>query len=199
MTLTVTPPSTPPSRQRWSRRRCLSVLGGAVLGVILALGVAGMITVRHMDGQYGPVSAGPASGPYAGFPTRPQSAPTPGATGQVFATLSNYGSHAVTISGLRYGQYRDLVIDIQWSTWNLAPEGSIFGVDTPWHSFPATVPGNGSIRVLISIRRPADCGNFQGMGVGGDYFNGGMVVQWKSLLHTHSTDVAAMTQPIKVC
>ena len=82
-----------------------------------------------------------------------------------------------------------MVSGIRWSSYRLVPGGSVDGVDTPWHSFPATIPAHGTIRLLIALHHPADCARYQGTGFSGHDYTGGLVVYWKSLLHSHATAV----------
>src|SRR5579875_1050200 len=177
--------SSPAVRPRWSNRQRWGVIGAALVVLMLVSGTAGALIVRHLDRQYGPVTRGLFTGPYVGPPL----ASSPTASGRLFASLGNDGSHAVTVTGLSYLQDQPVVSGIRWSSHRLVPGGSADGVDTPWHSFPATIPAHGTIRLLIALHHPADCARYQGAGFSGHDYTCGLVVYWKSLLHRHATDV----------
>lgn len=205
MTVTVIPTTTPPDRGHGLRRRRRAVLGAAVLAGVMVLGVAGLLTVRHLDGRYGPIEPGSFTGPvYAdslsfGNGSTARLRPGPAASVPMMSSLDNRGSHAVTISSVDYAQFHAVVSDIRWSTWKVVPGGSVFGVNTPWHSFPATIPGHGTIRLLISVHRPADCATYLRLGSASGTYDGTMTVRWKSLLDDHETALIGLTESVKVC
>jgi hypothetical protein len=68
------------------------------------------------------------------------------------------------------------------------PGGFVSGLDTPWHDFPVVIPGHTTIRLLITIHRPRYC---QGNSItpGDEDSSGSHRVHWKSLLHTHITEI----------
>jgi hypothetical protein len=74
-------------RPRWGKRRRWGLVCAIVAAVMVGSGVAGALTVRHLDRQYGPVHAGLFSGPYSG----PRLASAPGASGRLLTSLGNSG------------------------------------------------------------------------------------------------------------
>ena len=192
--------STPPGQRmlavigaRGTRRRRRSIVLAVVLLVLLGGGLATGLTLRHLDRQYGPLEPGSFWGAYSdegfdfhekgGFRFRLQDAPD--ATGQLIAAIRNDGAHSVRITSIE----PDLVTSkIQWSSYRVVNQGSVFGEDMPWHTFPAVVPAHGTIRVLVTIRHPDNCsaypeiGGVRQVGYGATHW-----VRWESLLHSHRT------------
>lgn len=205
MTVTVTATTTPPGPHHWSRRRRRGVLGAAVLAIVLVLGVAGMLTVRHLDGRYGPIEPGMFSGPVnpdqlaASNGRTGRLLPGPSASVQMMSSLRNGGSHAVTVSSVDYPQFHAAVSGIRWSTWKPIPGGYVSGASTPWHSFPATIPSDWTIRLLISVHRPADCASYLRSASAAGTYDGTVKVRWKSLLGYHDTYLTGLTESVKVC
>lgn len=118
-----------------------------------------------------------------------------GSTAHMVAALENSGSHAVRISSAVGGPG---TTGVQWSTYRTVPDGSVFGVDAPWRSFPATIPPHGTIRLLLTVRRPADCRTFIAhYGVGTD--DGWVDVHWRSLLHTNTSSLQVLLDPLTIC
>jgi hypothetical protein len=176
--------STPPSRAS-RRRRIIAV----VVALVLLGGIATVITLRHLDHQYGPIEGGPFSGPLtpraiAGGQYSEHFTMKPGATVQFIESIANRGSHSVKITSIETNQ---IVTAVQWSTYELTAGSSVFGTDTPWRDFPAIVPGDyGVIRLLVTIRRPTHC-NAVPHGPDGVFYSASHIVHWESLLHSHTT------------
>lgn len=163
---------------------------GWVLGVtiLVAASTAPIVTAVTLDHRYGPVQQGGFGGTYSdnnfvsskdGFSY--SLVPTPGASGQLLASLSNLGSHSVKVVSI---DTDNIVTAIQWSVFR---DGrTILGADTPWQSFPALVPPHGVIRPLITIHHPSDCSS-QPANAAGRYYGGFHTVHWQSLLHDHTS------------
>jgi hypothetical protein len=170
------------------------------IGVVLAVACAAVLV--YLDGRYGPVEGGSFGGPTAahGLVLDDDSvesyrlASEPGTTATFFAALDNDGSHAVRISSIKPPQG---VSDVRWSVYHFEPGGNISGVDTPWRSFPATIPAHGTIRVQLTVHRPACPENTQDGGVSIAY-DGTLLVSWRSLLRTHATS-AKVLPPVRLC
>lgn len=170
-----------------------------LVAIIAALLIAGGVTtlsiLRHLDHQYGPVQAGSSWGPESerglifskdGFSYR--LADRPGATARFITLLDNVGGHSVTVTAI---DTDDVATDIRWSTFRAVDGGSIFGVAAPWHQFPAVIPAQGTIRLLITVHRPAECGpDSKTGGVSSLTYDGIHKVHWESLLHSHVTTVS---------
>ncbi|MBO1753893.1 hypothetical protein [Allobranchiibius sp. CTAmp26] len=122
-------------------------------------------------------------------------ATTAGSTAKMVAALENSGSHAVRISSVGAGPGTS---EVQWSTYRTVPEGSTFGVDAPWRSFPATIPPHGTIRLLLTVRRPADCRQFIAH-YGNPTDDGSLAVHWRSLLHTNTSYLQVLLVPLTIC
>lgn len=176
-----------PRRRR--RRIALIVAAAILVGAFTSFG-----TLRHFDHEYGPVEGGAFGGPYSddgfvfskdGFSYRLR--PTPGASAQLIESLSNLGAHSVKVTSIERG---DMVTSIKWSVYRIVAGGNVEGVPTPWQAFPAIVPAHGSIRLLITIHRPANCSAYPSFdGVNGAAYRGTHIAHWDSLLHSHATPV----------
>lgn len=199
----VTDPSSPHGRRR---RR---VVAAAALIALLAGGLAAALTVRHLDHQYGPLEEGSFGGVYShrdfvpvhhGFDYR--LAPRSGATGKLFSSLDNLGAHSVSVTSIEPGH---IATSVQWSPYRFVPGGLVSGVNTRWRSFPAVVPAHGTIRLLITLRRPTDCRlyPYSGGTSSGNTYNGYHTVHWHSLLHDHTTTMQLFDAPddlgVRVC
>jgi hypothetical protein len=79
-----------------------------------------------------------------------------GTEAQWITGIWNNGSHAVTIdSYLNNG----LVTRVQWTPYVLQPGGDVTGRRLPPRSLPAEIGPHQTIRVLITVRKPAGCSN----------------------------------------
>jgi hypothetical protein len=186
-----------------SRRRRWAWIVAAIVLVLSGGGLTTGLTLHHMDDQYGPIERGPFAGPLnpdrvRGGVAHERFIIKPGGTVQYLESLANRGSHSVKITSIDTDQ---LVTAIRWSVWRLVPGGSVSGADTPWQRFPAIVPGHyGVIRLLITIRRPADCSKALHGPDGAVYYDGFHVVHWDSLLSSHSTTIGDnFAEHIRVC
>ena len=110
-------------------------------------------------------------------------------------SLYNTGSHSVTV---RFVEAKPMVSTVRWSVYRTAPEGSVFGVNTPWRSFPATIPAQGTIRLLLTLHKPTTCASDPEQH-GAGTFDGSLLVHWRSLLQTHATVANVFALPITVC
>lgn len=174
----------------------------AILATLVCVAVGTGLGLNYFDGRYGPVEDGSFGGPLTnrglvfttnGFSYRLAS--TPGATAQIVGSLRNSGSQSVAISSV------DIplgVTEVRWAVYAPVPGGSVEGADTPWQVFPATVPASGQIKLLVTVRRPADCTAYR-YRVGRSDYDGHLVVKWNSLLHTHTSDTDALQGPITIC
>lgn len=192
-----------PDHRVWRRWRTLAV---AVTLVFLAGGLATVGTLRHLDGQYGPIQGGSFGGMYSdrgfvvstdGFSYHLSAAPS--ASALMIASLDNPGAHSVKVTSIDTG---DMVSNIRWSAYRFVAGGSNTGVETPWRAFPASVPAHGTIRLLITIHHPSNCSAYpKFQGVSDASYGGHHVVHWESLLHRHATlvDVLSLDQGIGVC
>ncbi|MBO1766996.1 hypothetical protein [Allobranchiibius sp. GilTou38] len=174
-----------------------------MVSAVLVVCAAVALLLVALDHRYGPLQGGSFSGPVANdlaFINEDSSyrlTSAPGTTGQVIGSLYNPGSHAVTIRSASAGDMAP-VIGVQWSVFHTVPDGSVFGVDTPWHSFPATIPAQGTIRLLLTLHRPTTCPPNAGFRTDSTFDNS-LLLRWKSLLRTHTTFVDNVTLPIKIC
>lgn len=188
-----------PRSERFGARRFKVLL--AILGVMVSLAVASGVVLRYLDSRYGPVESGSFGGPVSehglvfskdGFSYRLASAPGTSAT--FIGALDNRGSHSVEIASI---DPPSVVSDVRWSVYHVVPGGSIAGVDTPWHSFPATIPAQDTIRLLFTVSRP-DC-TANSRGGGHSVYDGSLLANWGSLLSTHATPATVLEQPIRIC
>jgi hypothetical protein len=189
--------STRPERSQRLRRRLL--VGGLV--VVVALVGAAYLVLRHVDGQYGPVTGGSLSGAGiqatllssdGGFAQRLTS--TPGATAYYVETVGNNGSHSATIMSV---QADSSVTDVTWAPWD--QRGDIPG-PSKWRVLPAVVPPGGGVALKLTFQRPTIC---QGAGVGpgtGVFFSAGIDIRWRSLFRTHHLELGDGIDPqIQLC
>jgi hypothetical protein len=182
-----------PRRPRGPRHRRRAVLLAIAASVVLIAGLVTFLATRHLDGQYGPIDSGNTAGPYTlrnvvtgkdRFSTRLST--VPGASAQFFQLVGNEGSHSVEITSMPTDS---IVSDIRWSIYRTTATGSNLGDNEPWHHFPAIVPADGQIRLLVTIHRPASCRNRpESTSVQTDYI-GYHVVHWQSLLHDHTSTI----------
>ena len=183
--------------QERRRRRVTALLAGVVVVVLVVAGVV----VGVVNGRYGPVEGGGVSGPESlrgfvfskdGFSFRLAS--TPGASAQMVAVLQDDGSRAVKVSAVDADRG---VTQVRWSVLHRVPGGNAFGVDTPWRSFPATIPADGGIRLQLTLGRPADCGAHTQDGH--EAYDGSVGVHWRSLLSEHTTTLTVLAEPVTIC
>ena len=163
----------------------IAAASAVVLGVTVSLLVA-----FKLDHRYGPIQQGNFGGQYSSRNFVASSngfsyslAPTPGVTGELIASLDNLGSHSVKVNSI---ETDSVVTRIQWSTYRVA--SNVEGANTPWQSFPATVPAHGRIRLLITIHHPGYCQN-EPANSSARYYSGIHTVHWESLLHHHTTQI----------
>jgi hypothetical protein len=175
-------------QERRLGRRRLAVIAAAAL--VLITSSATVLELHHLDHQFGPIQSGNFGGPYSnrGFVfskdgTSYSLASTRRASGQLIASISNRGHHSVKIMSI---DTDNVASAIRWSAYRTVPGGSVEGTNTPWQSFPTVVPGQGTIRLLITIHHPANCHAYP---QGSDYYSGLHTVHWHSLLHTHTTTI----------
>jgi hypothetical protein len=203
---TLVPPGAPaPARAR--RSTAMRVVIAVSVVAVVAAGLCVYLVVRHverarLDRHYGPVVSGPAAGAYSlrNIDPGPEGligrlSTDPGATAVAFETLHNDGSHAVVITSIA----TDAVVSrVRWSTYS--PTTTNLGDPAPWRTFPATVAPHGTIRLLVTIHRPATCA---GKPYGNQIrvtFVGGLEVRWTSLLASHETAISWLgTEGIQVC
>ena len=192
MTDTAQEPAVDPESRTTSRRR-RNILLIVVAVLVAAAGLSTTLTLRHLNDQYGPIEAGGFGGIY--HVHRPDLVTNfddstghlrahPGAQAKLFASLSNRGAHSVRVTSV---ETDDIVTDVKWSVYRVVPGGSVDGVSTPWRSFPAIVPANGTIRLLITIHRPAYCDRQRETLQPGVFYDGFHVVHWDSLLGSNTT------------
>ncbi|UIJ35994.1 hypothetical protein [Allobranchiibius sp. GilTou73] len=173
-----------------------------MVSAVLVVCAAVALLLVALDHRYGPLQGGSFSGPVANdlaFINEDSSyrlTSAPGTTGQVIGSLYNPGSHAVTIRSASAGDMAP-AIGVQWSVFHTVPDGSAFGVDTPWHSFPATIPAQGTIRLLLTLHRPSTCPPNASFRTDST-FDGSLLLRWKSLLRTHTTFADNVTLPIRI-
>ena len=189
MTVTVTDDRAVERRPDTRRRRRL---GSALAALLVLVGGSAALVARHLDHRYGPIEQGSFGGVYSlrQFVTGTDGssyrlASPPDARGELLASIRNRGPHPVTITSIDSERG---VTDIRWSAYRFVPGGAVSGIATPWHRFPATVPGDGTIRLLITIQHPADCRDLAPGTMGRDYI-GTHEVHWKSLVGSHTTTV----------
>jgi hypothetical protein len=176
---------------------------GAVLAAIVAavLGCALVTTAAlYLDGRYGPIEAGQFGGMYStqGLALSPDGssdrlAASTDASAQLLESLSNTGSHPVEVTEI---DTDDVVTHVRWSELRTVPGGYVSGISTPWREFPAEIPAHTTIRLLITIHRPAYC---RVAANGNDLYSGTHRVHWKSLLRRHITTVGDQVAKIHVC
>jgi hypothetical protein len=161
-----------------------------------------VLTLRHLDHQYGPIYSGPYDGPLtvtslAGPYGHERFKVAPGETVNFMESLTNFGSHSVKITSIETDR---VVTAIRWSVYKTVAGGTTYGVNTPWQEFPAIVPGNhGVIRLLVTIRRPINCDAVP-QGPDGLFYYGVHVVQWESLLGSHTTWISfPENRAIQIC
>ena len=191
---------------RGSRRRRWFVIAVSALVVLGGSGLAVGLTLRHLDRQYGSLQGGNFYGPYRdhGFAFSKNGGsfhlkPAPNATGQVIGALTNLGSHSVKVTSIETGP---IAARIEWSVYRLVNAGSVYGLRRPWHTFPATIPAHGTIRLLITIHHPSNCDQYPKFhGVSDARYLPTHWVHWESLLHDHSTlvDIFNDDDGIRVC
>jgi len=203
MTTTGEPGAAPLVDPARRRRRLIAAIAAAVL---VAAGGVTVGIARHLDHEYGPLQSGPFSAPYSerafvfskdGFSYR--LVRSPGATGRLWGSLSNVGDHSVKVTSIDRGS---MVTDIRWSIWRVVNGGPITGEDSPWRHFPVIVPAQGTIRLVITIHRPVDCGAHPTVPGGNpESYSGYHHVHWESLLHDHTSDVQIFNRDdgIPVC
>ncbi len=192
MTATLTGPSASAASEKRSRARRIIV--AIATTITFATGPTAYLLPRHLDHQYGPVESGSTGGQYSarnlvydksGFSARMST--TPDASALMFETVDNEGSHSVTITSI---PTNTIVSRVRWSVYSTSKSHSNLGDTAPWNAFPATVPAHGTIRLLVTINRPAECQG-QPYGSGAQVlFNGQLDVHWKSLLGHHATSIS---------
>jgi hypothetical protein len=196
----VTSTSAPPGGSPLGRRRTLA----AVAAFILAGALAIAITMRHLDHQYGPIQGGPFGGIYSAQDLVMKSdGPSgrltggPDATAQLLSSLDNVGSHSVKVTSI---DTDDVVTNVRWSELRTQPGGPVSGISSPWRDFPAVIPANSTIRLLITIHRPMYCRTSDITLGGSDVpYSGSHRVHWKSLLHSHTTVIDDQIIGIQLC
>ncbi len=154
-----------------------------VVVAAVVVGVVVWVNLSHDDKKYGPIVAGTFGGEYShthladGPPGTTYIVGPAGTEITRMYSLANSGSHSVKISSISAAAP---VAQIRWSPWHLTPAGSSYGREVPARQLPATVPANDEIRLLITIRKPAQCD-------GDESFAPVVTVHWDSPLHSHST------------
>lgn len=175
----------------------------AVAVVILAGALVTIVATRSVDRRYGPIRSGPFGGIYStqGLFSKPDDFSyrllgRSDATAQLLASLNNTGSHSVKVTAI---DTDDVVTKVRWSELHTAPGGSVSGNSTPWRDLPAVIPARSTIRLLITIRRPANCSADRTEPRSEDLYSGSHRVHWKSLLHTHTTSIDDQITNIRLC
>lgn len=95
------------------------------------------------------------------------------------AQIENHGSHDVVVTSV------DPVapaVRVQWSDYVFRPGGDSTGQARPWQDFPARSPAHGMIRLLVTIRKPQQCGP-------GEPYQSKVNVHWNSLLGSNTTTI----------
>jgi hypothetical protein len=198
MTATLIEPG-PPARAPERRTRARRIVVAVAAIIIAAAGVSIYLVARHverthLDHQYGPIEPGATGGQYSGrnlldgkggFSARLSA--TPDASALMFETLDNRGRHSVTITSIPTGS---VVSRVRWSVYSTAKTRSNLGDAEPWRALPATVPPHGTIRLLITIHRPAECQGRSYDNQAPVSFDGDLNVHWKSLLGAHVTPIS---------
>jgi len=161
-----------------------------VLVVVLALVVGAVVVgLPVIDRRYGPPQPGSfggvltpdAVGQASGGNYRLED---PTGTVDLLESLSNQGGHSIMVTGVD----DPAVTSVRWSEYRFAPGGYVSGVDTPWRGLAATVPAHATIRLRLTVCRPAPCGPAQQAGDGGvPFYTGSHAVRWRSLLRSHRT------------
>gem|GEM_PF-6450476 len=155
----------------------------------------------YLDSRYGPIQNG-SFGIYSqDLILQPDGsshrfAESPAQTAQLVASLRNAGSHSVEITAI---DRDDVVSDVRWSVLATVPGGYVSGLDTPWQNFPAEIPAHATIRLLITIHRPAYCQDGVSAANGNDLYSGSHRVHWKSLLGSHLTTIEDQLTSIDLC
>jgi hypothetical protein len=184
----------------WRRRRPL-----LLLAIVLSVAsLTSIFTVRHLDGQYGPIEGGSFSGPYSmhdlvvdSGSSSQQLANRPEATAQLIGALENRGAHSVKVTWI---ELDGIATSIRWSEYRSVAGGDITGVPTPWRPFPAIVPATGRIRLLITIHHPDTCGaSALDRAAIEPVYRGVHRVHWDSLLHSRTTFVTIVHRDVGVC
>jgi len=183
------------------RRRLPRTAAAVATGLILVGALATTLTLRHSDRQYGPVQGGSFGGIYSArnlvsSPDNWSSRLAGGSdtTAQLIASLHNRGSHSVKVTAV---ETDDVVTDVRWSSYRTEPGGYVSGIETPWQGFPADIPAHGTIRLLITVHRPAYCRT--GSDTTGSTYSGYHRVHWSSLLGSHTTTVNDGITNIQLC
>jgi hypothetical protein len=194
----------PARRSRRLSRRTWIILA-IVVGVMLVAAIPTLITLRHLDRQYGPIEAGAFGGPYSfhdlvysDHDRAVRLVDRPGATAQIIESLDNRGAHSVKVTSIASGGF---VVAVKWSAYVLVPGGNVNGENTPWRDFPAFIPARGAIRLLVMIHRDDRLCGSSAPAADREYFPGNHTVHWDSLLHSHTTDVtrSSIEGGIRIC
>lgn len=171
-----------------------------VTGILIACAAAATV-LGLLNNRYGPLQGGEFGGPLGNDLTYSKDGESfrlisaPGRAAPVMGSLYNSGAHAVTIRSVSAGH---LAPDTRWSVYRTVPDGLTTGVDTPWRSFPATIPAYGYIRLLLTLHRPITCPPDAAQHGEGSY-DGSAEVHWQSLLQSHTTFATVLAMPITIC
>jgi hypothetical protein len=204
--MTDTKPQSPIAWSSRTRRTRVTIGASIAFVVLLVAGLGVGLTLKSWDDDYGPITPGSTGG--AGLATgvrkdadgfsNARLVTTGNRTTRVFSSVGNGGSHSVVVTGMEKG---DITVGTQWAPWPQAG-GEIFGPQTRWRAFPATIGAGSQILLRVTIRRPPHCQD-QPMQVGaGQFYSYTHVVHWKSLLgdHTSTIDSSQFSEDgIQVC
>jgi hypothetical protein len=156
----------------------------AVIAIVLVAGILVWLKLDAADSRYGPIRAGSFGGEFthAHIANGPDGTSyidgPPGTEVTRMYSLANDGAHSVKITSLGLD---GPAVRAQWSPWILLPGGSDYGKNLRARNFPAVVPANSEIRLLITIRK-SSCAQTIG-------YAPVVTVHWDSLLHSHATDI----------
>ncbi len=109
--------------------------------------------------------------------------------------MDNAGSRSVKVTAV---ETDDVVTRVRWSELSTTPGGPVSGMSTPWRDFPAAVPAHTTIRLLVTIHRPAHCQENQNP-LGAVFHSGFYRVHWTSLLGNHITTIGDQGTDIRLC
>jgi hypothetical protein len=183
----------PPERTSWSRRTRLTIWASIAFVVLLAVGLGVGLKLTALDDDYGPLTSGSTGGIGLAAGVREDAdgfsnarLVTPGnRTTRVFSSLGNDGSHSVVVTSV---ENDDITVGAQWAPWP-GNGGEIFGPQTHWRAFPATVRADSEVLLRVTIRRPPHCQDKPMQRGAGEFYDGTHVVHWESLLGDHTTTI----------
>ena len=172
-----------PTRRRRHGPWWLWLLTGVVV-IAVAAGIVVWVQLDSADSRYGPIRAGSFGGEYSHMHIGDGPAGTtyidgpPGTEITRMYSLANDGTRAVKVTSVGLGAP---AVRARWAPWILLPGGSDYGKNSRARNFPAVIPAESEIRLLITIRKPT-CARTLG-------YAPVVQVHWESLLHSRTTQV----------